>query len=75
MKCVICNGELLNLDNENTVSAISTYDQNFITGTYSNKYVCTECGYIQEYAKNPKVFTDKKYRNMELDERSNIKKF
>ncbi|SHJ65206.1 hypothetical protein SAMN02745248_00592 [Hathewaya proteolytica DSM 3090] len=63
-KCIVCQGKLLKTVNDNVVSVIPTYDSNFVTGTYTDKYVCTECGYIQEYSKNPEAFTDERYRKV-----------
>ena len=67
MKCVICKSELTKvIGNTNVISAKTTYDHDFSNSTYTDKYVCTECGYVHEYARNSKVFTDKKYRHVQV---------
>ena len=72
MECVRCESELLKVvSSYNTISAITTYVTDFTNVSYTDKYVCSECGYVQEYARNPKVFTDKKYRHVQgLQEQS-----
>jgi hypothetical protein len=62
--CPKCNKEKMqkSAGNYGTISAKTVYDEKFSNSCGTHKYVCIGCGYIEEYADNPKVFTDEKYR-------------
>lgn len=74
-KCSRCNGEMIKAVNtgNDVVSAEALFEKNFYTSSYIDKYFCLECGYIEEYVRNPRVFIDPKYKNMDIEERSNYK--
>lgn len=68
--CILCSGELLQVIDDSIVSGQAKYANTFYHASKVKKYVCLECGYIQSYAQNPKVFTDIKYRHMSVEEAS-----
>ena len=57
-KCSKCGGELVNEVNPKMISAITKYDNRFIHGSPTQRVICVECGYIEEYALKPQRFTD-----------------
>ncbi len=70
MQCIICRGELIEAVSNEAISGETNYEKNFYTSCKINKFMCLECGFIHEFATNPRVFTDIKYKDMGLAERS-----
>lgn len=65
-KCPKCKGRIKCYDDRyltELVTVETEYEPGFSHSTGVKKYVCIECGYMESYAKNPKVWTESSYRH------------
>lgn len=57
LKCIKCGGNTIKSVDSGLLSAKAIYSDYYISSE-TDKFVCLDCGYIEEYVRNPKVFTD-----------------
>lgn len=62
-QCSKCKGKLIHEVNDRNISAITVYDNGFVHGSPTRRFICTKCGYIEEYALKPERFTDPKLKH------------
>lgn len=51
-KCPKCNGEMIKASIKGHFSGFR--NDEVVDGTNTTRYMCKDCGYIEEYADNPK---------------------
>lgn len=68
MKCILCEGELHDVICDELLSGSTKYDPNFYHASRVKKRICLTCGFVHQFAKKPQVFTDSKYKNINVDD-------